>query len=175
MNRTVELDLKYCPQCGDEYRADITVCATCAVSLLTGKAVLESRQQEEQKKANRRRPLSPDDELISIRKGPVLQMQMLQTALKQEGIPSLATSEDSGCGQGCGGPSLVIQVRASDLEDVQAVLVQDYVRTTGLHEHDISIAGTVFDTAAESAVCPACGCCFSTSQTACPECGLCFA
>lgn len=171
MKCNIDPDLKYCPQCNDEYRAEIVRCAACSVELIPGSVLL----QTEQKKADRSRPLRPDDDLASISKGPVLQMQELQALLRREGISSRAVNEDSGCGQGCCGPSLTVQVRRSDLEDVQAILAQEYIRSTGLNEHDISAAGAVFDTAADSAVCPACGCRFSTAETACPECGLCFA
>ena len=48
-------------------------------------------------------------------------------------------------------------------------------RLDGLNDHDVAMAGAVFDTTAETAVCPACGCSFPTSHNACPDCGLCFA
>lgn len=175
MQRTIDPDLQYCPQCGDEYRSEITRCAACTVGLISGKAIIEQRQQGEQKQAERRRPINPDDNLVNIQKGPVLQMQMVQSVLKRAGIPSLTVNESGSCGQGCCGPSLVIQIRMSDLEDAQTILAEEYIRSTGLHDHDLSAAGVVFDTEVDSALCPACGCCFSTTQNTCPDCGLCFA
>jgi hypothetical protein len=173
MQHPIDPELKYCPQCGDEYRVEIIACAACAISLISGKAIIEQRQQREEKQAARR-PISPDDKLVNIQKGPVLQMQMVQSVLKRAGIPSLIVNESGSCGQGCCGPSLVIQIRMSDLEDAQAVLAEDYIRSTGLHDHDLSAAGAVFDTEVDSALCPACGCYFSTTQNSCPDCGLCF-
>lgn len=177
MQRTIEPDLKYCPQCGGEYRAEIAACAACSASLISGREVIDRQRQEERKLAERRRPIRPDDELVSIQKGPVMQMQMVQAVLKRAGIPSLAAGDSgSSCASGgCGGPNLVIQVRASDLEDVQAVLAEDYIRSTGLHDHELSAADAVFDIEADFALCPACGCRFSTTQNSCPDCGLCFA
>jgi uncharacterized protein (UPF0212 family) len=177
MQRTLEPELKYCPKCGDEYRAEITVCAVCAVYLISGMKLLDLRRQEERKLAERRRPISPDDELVSIQKGPVVQMQMVQAVLKKANIPSLAAG-DSGasCASGgCSGPNLLIQVRRSDLEDARTVLTENYIRSTGLHDHDLSAVDAVFDAEAEYALCPACGCRFSTTQNSCPDCGLCFA
>ncbi|MGX9726350.1 MAG: zinc ribbon-containing (seleno)protein DG [Candidatus Electronema sp. VV] len=169
----IDPDLKYCPRCGDEYRAEIERCAACAVSLLSGQELL--KRQGEDKKAATCRSLRPDDELVSIVKGPVVQMQTMQAVLKRAGIPSLAAGEASSCGSGgCGGPNLLIQIRKSDMEAAQAVLAREHLRTTGLHERDLAAANTVFDTAADSALCPACGCSFSTSRNDCPDCGLCF-
>ena len=37
---TIESDLKYCPRCGDEYRAEIATCAACRCDLLSGRQVL---------------------------------------------------------------------------------------------------------------------------------------
>lgn len=169
-----EPDLNYCPRCGGEYRAEIERCADCAAALVSGKEILARRQNSGLPSA--RRPISPDDELVSIQKGPVVQMQTMQAVLKRAGIPSLAAAESGSCGSGsCGGPNLLIQIRRSDLEAAQAVLVREHLRATGLQEHDLVPAEAVFDAAAESALCPACGCQFSTAQTACPDCGLCFA
>lgn len=171
----IDPSLNYCPRCGDEYRADITHCAVCAVSLLSGRELLEQRRQDEDSTAARRQPLRPDDELVSILKGPIIQMQTVQAVLKRAGIPSLAAGEASSCsGGGCGGPNLLIQIRKADLEAAQTVLTREHLRTTGLHEHDLALANAVFDTTADSALCPACGCSFSTSRNDCPDCGLCF-
>lgn len=136
---------------------------------------MEQQQQKDQKQAERRRPISPDNELISIQRGSMLQMQMVQTVLKQAGIPSLMVNKSGSCSQGCCGPSLLLQVRMTDLEDAQAILAEDYIRSTGLDAHDLSTVTAVFDTEADSAVCPACGCSFSTTSNTCPACGLCFA
>ncbi|CAK8721882.1 DUF2007 domain-containing protein [Candidatus Electronema halotolerans] len=176
MKRTIDPELKYCPQCGDEYRVEIDRCAVCAVTLLDGQSLLEQQRLAEAKKGSRRLPLSPNDELVSISKGAMVEMRHLQALLERQGIPSLVVNEEGSCRSSCcGGPSLTVQVRAADLEDVQAFMVQDHIRSTALHEHDLGGAGAVFDTAADTAVCPACGCTFPTSQNACPDCGLCFA
>jgi hypothetical protein len=173
---SVDPECGYCPQCGGEYRAEVRLCADCAIAMVSGKEILE-RQRNARQNTGERRPIRPDDELVSLQKGPLLQMQMVQALLKREGIPSLAAGESGGaCGSGgCGGPSLVIQVRSFDAAEAQAVLTREHMRSTGLSGHDLAAAGAVFDTAADSALCPACGCCFSTAQNTCPDCGLCFA
>jgi len=176
MNRIIDPELKYCPICNDEYRAEIVTCVACNIELLTGTQMQELEQQKQQKKAARNMQLSPDDEMVNIRKGPVLQMKELQILLEREGIPSLTIKEDSGgCGKGCCGTELLLRVRMSDVQEVFAILEQEHVRSTALEEHDTTYAGAVFNTAAEKATCPACGCSFPTTESTCPDCGLCFA
>jgi hypothetical protein len=175
MDYEFDPDLKYCPSCNDEYRAEITTCAGCDVELVTGRQMIELATQKNKNRAARSMELSPDDEMVSIRKGAVMQMKELQILLEREGIPSLAVKDGSGCGQGCCGTDLIVQVRMSDVQDVLEILEQDHVKSTGLAEHDTTHADAVFNTAAENATCPACGCVFPTTQPTCPDCGLCFA
>ena len=172
MQRRIEPELKYCPKCNDEYRAEITVCVDCGIELISGSEILK---RDTGQKPTRNMTISPDDEMVNIRKGAVIDMKLLQAMLKREGIPSLAASEDGSCGQGCCGPSLIVQVRKFDIEEVMAILEQDYIRSTGLAEHDIATAGAAFDATLQEATCPACGHDFSTTLNACPDCGLCFA
>ncbi len=175
MKREIDGDLQYCPSCMDEYRTEISTCAACQVSLISGKELLQRQQGAGQKQAARNMVISPDDEMVSIRRGPLVQMKDFQSMLKREGIPSLAVSEDSNCGQGSCGTNLVVQIRQEDLQEVMAFLEQEHVRSTGLADHDLSTAGAVIDTTAEQATCPACGHSFSTTEATCPDCGLCFA
>lgn len=175
MNCIIDSELKYCPKCNDEYRAEITTCVDCEVELLTGVQMQELEQQKQQNKVARNMELSPDDEMVNIRKGPVMQMKELQFLLEREGIPSLAVKEGGSCGPGGCGTDLLVQVRMSDVQEVIAILDQEHVRSTGLAGHDTTHSGAVFNTAAENATCPACGCSFSTTQATCPDCGLCFA
>ncbi len=176
MNLPIESDLKYCPQCADEYRAEIEICAACGLELLTGvqmQAVLDARGQG---KVPRSLEIFPDEAMTTIRKGPVLQMKQLQSYLLQQGIPSLAVKESpENCSKGCRGAELLLQVRTSDLREVAAALEQEHRQSTGLSDHDTSLAGAIYNVDVKEATCPACGFRFSTSSTACPDCGLCFA
>ncbi len=175
MDHEFDPELKYCPQCSDEYRSEIVTCASCAVELLTGAQMIELVSQKMEKKAQRNMCLSPDDEMVSIRRGPVMEMKEMQILLEREGIPSLAVKDTSSCGQGCCGTDLIVKVRMSEVQDVLEILEQEHVRSTSLEDHDTTHAGAVFNTAAENATCPACGCVFPTTQPTCPDCGLCFA
>ncbi len=174
MSRIIDPELKYCPNCDDEYRAEITSCADCDVVLISGQKILDVECDKNLKKSSRNMVLNPDDEMVSIRKGSVIEMKEFQIMLKRRGIPSLAVTEDGSCGQGCCGANILVQIRRSDAEEVMALLDQEHVRSTGLEGYDMSTAGSVFNTDAEHAVCPACGHNFSTAESVCPDCGLCF-
>ena len=59
-------DLQYCPQWGDEYRAEISHCAACAVVLMSGRQRL---QQEEERRAvmeNRYVAIKEGEELVVV-------------------------------------------------------------------------------------------------------------
>ena len=176
MNQTIEPDLKYCPHCADEYRAEIQTCATCSAELLTGVQMQAQLEACRQKKTQRSLEIFPDEPMTTIRKGPVMEMKQLQSFLLQQGIPSLATKESpENCTKGCRGVELLLQVRTSDLHEVVTALEQEHRQTTGLSDHDTSLAGVVYNVHVEEATCPACGFRFSTRSATCPDCGLCFA
>ncbi len=175
MDFYIEDDLKYCPRCKDEYRADIETCAACEIPLLTGVAMRAMLEEKNKARKNRSMEISPDEELVDIRRGPVLAMKELQKVLADHELPALVVNEKSGCGQGCCGAELLLKVRLSDIQEVMAVLEEEHVRSTALTEHDTSYVDAVFNTHAEQATCPACGCTFPTTQPTCPDCGLCFA
>jgi predicted Zn-ribbon and HTH transcriptional regulator len=176
MNLNIEPDLKYCPQCNDEYRAEIVTCATCKVALLTGVEMQARLEAHQEKKSPRSLEIFPDEPMTTIRKGQVLPMKQLQAYLLQQGIPSLATKESAeNCTKGCRGGELLLQVRTSDLREVAAALEQEYRQTTGLSDHDTSLVEAVYNAHVQEAICPACGFRFATSSTTCPDCGLCFA
>jgi len=174
MNLEIDPDLKYCPQCRDEYRAEIERCATCGVELLSGRRMLEMEERQKARMASRSMTISPDDELVDIRKGTVIDIKQLQSLLEKEGIPALAVGDPASCGGGCCGTGLILRVRMEDARDAAEVLSREYFQSTRLADHDISYANEVLNTAALEATCPACGCRFSTRESVCPDCGLCF-
>jgi len=175
MDLIIEDDLKYCPRCQEEYRAEAETCADCGGTLLTGRAFKEELAAREAARAGRSMEITPDDELVDVRRGPVIQIKSYQSLLAEHRIPALAVGESGGCAKGCCGTDLLLRVRRDDLEDVLAILAEEHVRTTGLLDHDLSTAGAVFNTQAEQVTCPACGCTFPPTTSTCPDCGLCFA
>ena len=168
----IDPDLKYCPRCGDEYRADRENCAGCEVPLQLGAAILAATAEVSHPDAALRE-IGVDETAVSIRKGTMLQIKELQYYLKGCGLASrIAKEEGAGCG--CGGPEVVLQVREQDLEQIMAALSEEYWHSTGLADHDTRYVAAVYDDRAEEALCPACGYRFSTRETTCPDCGLCF-
>ncbi|MGD9950092.1 MAG: hypothetical protein AB7U29_16690 [Desulfobulbus sp.] len=170
--KDIDPELKYCPQCGDEYRAEIQTCASCRVPLELGTAMLAAAATKEPAGTGPVE-IGPDESVVSIRKGPMLQIKELQQYLKSRGLAArIAKEEGPGCG--CRGPEVVLQIREQELQQVMAVLAEEYWQSTGLDDHDTQFAGSVFDDQAEEALCPACGHRFPTSESTCPDCGLCF-
>ena len=98
--RYTDPGLKYCPKCDEEYRAEIEICVSCNVQLISGEEQLAKEKAEKQKKNARSMAITNDDELANIRKGSLHDMKQLQTILAKENIPSLLAGEGGGdCGK----------------------------------------------------------------------------
>ncbi len=169
--------LKHCPQCGDEYRQEFSRCAVCQCELAAGGKQTGSKSGNERSRDDRDLLISPDDEMLAMRRGSLTEMKTIQRLLKKEFVASLLAEDRSGQGSGCGNAKLFeLSVKKQDAALVQQILVEDYKRTTALDEHDCQpeAAAVVFDQRSAQANCPACGCRFKTDDRACPECGLCF-
>jgi len=170
----IELDLKYCPQCNDEYRAEIEKCAACGVVLITGAQKIEMEEQRRRKLANRTSELSPDDDLVIIRRGPLAEMRHFTDLLDGENIGTLLVGDEKSCGQSCCPTVYSILVKREDGLDALKIVEEEHKRVTGLMHHELSGADAVFNPEADEACCPACGHTFPTTETACPDCGLSF-
>lgn len=174
MKFRIDPELKYCPQCNDEYRADIIECASCSIELLSGTHLLEIEEQKKVRQTARSMDIGPDDELVDIRKGAVLEIKQVQALLKRQGFPTLIAGDSQSCGKGCCGTEVLLRARRSDIEEIFAIFQKEHISNTSLHEHDMSLVEAVFNPSAQEATCPACGSCFATQHMSCPECGLNF-
>jgi len=168
-----ENDLKYCPLCRDEYRAEILQCAACGVELLSGDEMQRKNGDLEGQQGATAR-IEEGDTLVALRKGSLLDMKGLRNVLAGAGIPVELIQDDSCRGGGCGGPELVLQVRSQDGQKALAVLQEEYERTTGLADMKATQAEAVYDPEAAVAVCPACAHEFTPNRPDCPDCGLHF-
>ncbi|MBT8359939.1 MAG: hypothetical protein KJO32_03205 [Deltaproteobacteria bacterium] len=166
----------YCPSCGDEYRLEFTFCASCNVELSAETSDRPQSIGNIRKKTNRTTDILPNDELLTVRTGSLVELKSLQAILKAEMIGSLLVSDNAGQRQGCCGPSFSLKIKSVDSEDASAVLVDDFKRSTALECHNYEgPADAVFDDKSTSASCPACGSRFKPGVVLmCPECGLCF-
>lgn len=176
----IDPDLKYCPQCNDEYRAEIGICAACNVSLITGRQKIDLEERQRQKLESRIGTLDPDDDLVSVRRGPLADMRYIANLLEGQRIGSLLVGDTSTCGKDRFGNTLPtptvydINVRREDAMEVMHILEEEHRKTTGLDEHDHPGVDSVFNPDDGEACCPACGHTFPTTETACPDCGLQF-
>jgi hypothetical protein len=170
----IERDLKYCPKCRDEYRAEAETCATCAIALVWGAELVVMESNNGASRRNRKGPLTPDDQLVVVFQGALGDLKHLKDLLEAEQIGAMISKEAGGCASGGCAPKFQLQVRQEEVRDGLEVLAQEHRRATALAEHDMAHAGAVFNPEAGEAVCPACGFGFATTTTTCPDCGLCF-
>ena len=168
--------LKHCPQCGDEYRQEFSRCAACRCELVAGGKRTGSKTGNERSRDDRELHISPDDDMLAMRRGSLAEMKTLQRLLKKEYVGSLLVEDRSGQGSGCCNAKMFeLSVKKQDAALVRQILVEDYKRTTALDEHDFQpAAAVVYDQRSAQANCPACGCRFKPDDRACPDCGLCF-
>ncbi|MHB1184451.1 MAG: zinc ribbon-containing (seleno)protein DG [Desulfobulbia bacterium] len=170
----IERDLKYCPKCRDEYRAEAETCAACAIALVWGAELVVMESNNGASRRNRKGPLTPDDQLVVVFQGALGDLKHLKDLLEAEQIGAMISKEGGGCASGGCAPKFELQVRQEEVRDALEVLAQEHRRATALAEHDATHAGAVFNPEAGEAVCPACGFAFATTTTTCPDCGLCF-
>lgn len=170
----IEHDLKYCPKCRDEYRAEAETCATCAIALVWGAELVVMESNDGASRRNRKGPLTPDDQLAVVFQGALGDLKHLKGLLEAEQIGAMISKEGGGCASGGCAPKFELQVRQEEVRDALEVLAQEHRRATVLAEHDATHAEAVFNPEAGEAVCPACGFAFATTTTTCPDCGLCF-
>ncbi len=174
----IEPDLKYCPKCNDEYRAEIEKCAACAIDLITGRQKMEMEEALRQKLESRISELSPDDDLVPIRRGTLPVMRHLANLLNGQRLGTLLVGDLKSCGKDRFGNTLStpttydLLVRREDSMEAMEIIDAEHRRTTGLEDFDDSTADVIFNPAAGEARCPACGHSFPTTETACPDCGL---
>lgn len=170
----IDPEMSYCPSCGDEYRVGISECAACCIELISGQAKLQQAMAEQESFEGRPMDISPEDNLVTLRKGPLKDMKYLQKLLAEERIPAVIAGDENSCGKGCCGSDMYLQIKEEDSGPALEILARDFAQSTSLDSHDLSNATVVFDQLAKETVCPACGCRFSPTVGACPECGLCF-
>ncbi|MDA8164207.1 MAG: hypothetical protein M0017_04145 [Desulfobacteraceae bacterium] len=169
----IDPELKYCPRCRDEYRAEIARCAACGIDLLTGAELLARERGRQEKLAARKGEITIFDKVVTIEKGPLPDMDHLAKLMAAERIATRLAGDEKSCGKSCCSSTFSLQVREEDAADAMRILAAEHRRTTAC-EHHPDYADAVFDPAAGKTTCPACGFSFPTTTTTCPDCGLCF-
>jgi hypothetical protein len=96
----VDPSMRYCPQCGDEYRAGIDRCHVCEVDLISGEDKIATLKKEAKLNGERSMEISPEDRLIAIRNGKVRDLKPYQVLLARHTIPALINGESGNCSKG---------------------------------------------------------------------------
>jgi len=183
VSRAIDEDgdqFKYCPSCGDEFRAEFEHCATCDQQLLP--AAMQHGNTVELRGHGVSLPpgiLTPEDNLVGVRQGTLMELKQIRRLLEKHGIASLIAGDGSDCSKGCGASSaFILQVKEADLGRAGSIMSEDFRRSTALDSHAVSNVSSssevVLDERAAEIYCPACGFNFVSQEQACPECGLCF-
>lgn len=96
----IDPEMNYCPQCEVEFRGDISSCFSCNVPLISGSEKIKLQAAADSSYSSRSMEISPDDELVSIRKGPLKDIKVLQKLLEKERIPAILAGDEGSCGKG---------------------------------------------------------------------------
>ena len=96
----IDLEMKYCPKCGDEYRQGIDSCVGCKVSLISGTEKLEAAKRKHDAFYSRSMEIGDDEPRVAIRGGKLRDLKPLQRLLAEQRIPALITGEAGGCQRG---------------------------------------------------------------------------
>jgi hypothetical protein len=98
---------------------------------------------------------------------------ILSSQLAKAGVQVVTVFNHSTCRGGCA-PSKEIWAHPDDASFIQGFMDECYRRDLLDLGADPKQVGQVFDLDKPSAICPACGATFSTTQHQCPQCELAF-
>lgn len=95
----------------------------------------------------------------------------LQRDCQSQGVELVLNHNDQTCTRGC---AVTVEVHATekDLPIVQKVYSEKYQKLLKGHDVNFDVINSVYDTSEDTAICPACGFKFSTTNSECPDCGL---
>jgi len=96
----IDLEMCYCPSCGDEYRADITTCAACNVALISGMEEFARAKEKSKAFFSRSMEIGPAEPRVVIKGGKLRDLKPYQLLLAKERIPALITGESGECRKG---------------------------------------------------------------------------
>ena len=98
--QAINPEMHYCPDCGDEYRAEIGRCASCDIPLISGTERREHQRLQDQARDGRSMDITTQDQRTIIRNGKLSDLKPLRILLAKERIPTLLSGISSGSGKG---------------------------------------------------------------------------
>lgn len=173
--QSIDPELKYCPICRDEYRADFSLCAICNQELVNGRDLISQEKPGDDKEIARTVAITEEDSLIPLQRGSLQDMKNLQRLLEKAAVPTMLLKDEDNSGKGCCGTEVFVHIREQDIKRASEVIRAEHEVTTVAADYDLSTADAVFDPGAALTSCPACGCHFMPTSNSCPDCGLQFA
>ena len=96
----IDPEMRYCPDCGDEYRADIETCAGCGVALVSGEERLREAKHRHKEFNSRSMEIGDNEARVAIRHGKLRDLKPSQLLLARERIPALLVGQPGGCSSG---------------------------------------------------------------------------
>jgi hypothetical protein len=97
---SIDPDMRYCPECGDEYQANIKKCASCDRGLISGAEKLEKLSLQVLAFNGRSMIINAQDQCVVIRNGKLRDLKLLQILLETERIPTIISGEPAASGKG---------------------------------------------------------------------------
>lgn len=94
----IDVECNYCPECGDEYRAEIKTCPACSILLISGSEKLAILRQQETGSHSHVIEISADDELVTLQTGKLGYLKTLQQLLRAEYVPSILGGDNKSKG-----------------------------------------------------------------------------
>ncbi|MEW5855442.1 MAG: hypothetical protein AB2A00_42105 [Myxococcota bacterium] len=158
----------FCPQCGSEYRQDITTCATCKVPLvaqLTDDVANDRRKVEEYFR---------DKKPLLVTEGGVDAAMEIRDLLLDGGVMARIVGKEENEDVPPMHARFRVEIAEEDREKAQQVLGEQWAQVVAAEGTDARDAKEAVLDGSETE-CPACGTKFTPAkpETAeCPECGL---
>ena len=115
----------------------------------------------------------PTSSKLLLGKAAIAEAQILKAKLASQGFEIALVHNEASCGKGCA-PQVEVWAHPDDAPSIAQFLGEDRLRLLESMGYNAQLANEVFDPSSESAVCPACGTTFATTNSSCTDCGLTF-
>src|SRR5262245_18264083 len=166
------MHVRVCPECEEEYRPDIAVCADCGATLV------DRWEDDGGRVVNADGTLATDTEAVPVEPGvparalftgPPAPLRVLADALLAAGVPFQLVPEER-VFQRSEGARLILVVPETEAE--RALTALEEYRGRGTEMGFTEMVRTWAPADGEAPPCPACGAHVPADAPSCPDCGL---